>query len=169
MSSETCEHMTFYTREHVLATRASTCFPHVRARAFYTCEHVTCSYVLDYYLKMCLLDHHLGVLDGDVLHLVDQLDPNPTKPIRRLDNQGLGSRRLHHLLQLLLVLRHDVGAGHEVEDALAMLELHPLVVHGQAVLPAHGEEAGELVDLYLEGEAKKQCRTVDIKLQVGIL
>ena len=47
-SSETCE--------HVLPTRASTCFLHVRARASYTCEHVTCSYVLDYYLKMCVLD-----------------------------------------------------------------------------------------------------------------
>ena len=47
-SSETCEHM--------LPTRASTCFLHVRARASYTCEHVTCSYVLDYYLKMCVLD-----------------------------------------------------------------------------------------------------------------
>ena len=45
-SSETCE--------HVLPTRASTCFLHVRARASYTCEHVTCSYVLDYYLKMCV-------------------------------------------------------------------------------------------------------------------
>ena len=65
MSSETCEHMSSYTREHVLATRASTCFPHVRARAFYTCEHVTCSYVLDYYLKMCVQDSSIGDLVCD--------------------------------------------------------------------------------------------------------
>ena len=32
VSSETCEHMSSYTCEHVLATRARTCFLHVRAR-----------------------------------------------------------------------------------------------------------------------------------------
>ena len=35
-------------------TPASTCLLLVLARASYTCEHVTCSYVLDYYLKMCV-------------------------------------------------------------------------------------------------------------------
>ena len=50
-----CEHMSSFTCEHVLLTRASTCLLYVRARASYTCEHVTCSYVLDYYLKMCIL------------------------------------------------------------------------------------------------------------------
>ena len=42
--------------------RASTCFLHVQARASYTCEHVTCSYVLDYYLKMCVQDSSIGGL-----------------------------------------------------------------------------------------------------------
>ena len=45
--------------------RASTCFLHVRARASYTCEHVTCSYVLDYYLKTCVQDSSMGDLVTD--------------------------------------------------------------------------------------------------------
>ena len=81
--------------------------------------------------------------------IADELDPDAAVPVRRLHDEG-PPPALHGQLQLLLVSGQYEGLGVKIELGLSEPFLHPLVSLPQTVLPADGEQSGELIDFHLQ-------------------
>ena len=86
---------------------------------------------------------------SDLTNPINELDPNTTKPVGRLDYH----RHLllfHYLDQLLLILRHNESPWQKSKVLLSELVNHLLIGNPQAVLPTNNKQAWELVNLHLQ-------------------
>ena len=86
---------------------------------------------------------------SDLTNLINELDPNTTKPVGRL-NYHRHFLLLHYLDKLLLILRHNECSWQKPKVLLSKLLNHLLIGNPQTVLPANNKQAWELVNLYLQ-------------------